>query len=149
MDTLQFFLTKIAEHLGAELGLLAIGIFIVLIGRQTQRVPEFHPMNESPADQPGPPIPSSCAGQLARLGFKPVAKFDASMNSSVAMIVDVFLSADHRCLAAMVKVRSSTAAFSFVEFDTNLSPHGNITTNNNNQATIYYRPPDKMIAKVP
>ena len=149
MDLLHILWTGLVGHLDTELVFIGLGVFMVYSARRTQTVPKFRPASSlSPGPQPAGP--NSLQGQcLVDLGFKPVGEYDVSMNSSVQMIIDVFLSADQLYVATVVKVRSAAEGFSFVEFHTDLAPHGNITTNNSKHASIFYYPPDKLVVKVP
>jgi hypothetical protein len=149
MDLWHVLWTGFTNHFQFEMVFVALGILVVYGARQTHRVPKILPTSSRLSD----PQLTARAGlqvqSLADLGFKPVGKYDVSMNSSVQMNIDVFLSSDQLYVATIVKVRSETADFSFVEFHTDLAPHGNITTNNSKHASIFYYPPDKMVVKVP
>ena len=149
MDLLHILWTGFIGHLDTELVFVGLGIFMVFSARRTQTVPKFRPVS-SLAGNPQLAIPLSPYGQqLADLGFQPVGEYDVSMNATVQMVIDVFLSPDQLCVGTIVKVRSEATGFSFVEFHTDLSPHGNITTNNSKHASIFYYPPDKLVVKVP
>jgi hypothetical protein len=149
MDLLHVLWAGFANHFQFEMVFVGMGILMVYGARQTHRVPKILPAS-SRFSEPQLTARASLQVQgLADLGFKPVGKYDVSMSSSVQMNIDVFLSANQLYVATIVKVRSEAEDFSFVEFHTDLAPHGNITTNNSKHASIFYYPPDKMVVKVP
>ena len=149
MDLLNILWNGLAGHAQSEIVFVACAIMMVYSARRSQTVPNFRPTASS-ASAPQFMAQLNPRGQeLVDLGFKPVGEYDVSMNSSVQMVIDVFLSADQLCVGTVVKVRGATEGFSFVEFHTDLAPHGNVTTNNSKHASIFYYPPDKMVVKVP
>ena len=149
MDLLHVLWNGFIDHLEYEMAFVGFAILMVYGARKTHRVPKFVPVS-SPSSGPQLAAQGGLYGQgLVDLGFKPVGKYDVSMSSSIQMIIDVFLSADQLHVATVVKVRSASGGFSFVEFHTDLAPHGNITTNNSRHASIFYYPPDKLVVKVP
>jgi len=149
MDLLHILWTGFIGHLDTELVFVGLGVFMVFSARRTQTVPKFRAAASSASDVQFMAQFSPCGQELVDLGFKPVGEFDVSMNASVQMVIDVFLSADQLSVATIVKVRSAAERLSFVEFHTDLAPHGNITTNNSRHASIFYNPPDKLVVKVP
>ena len=149
MDFLHIIWTGLAGHFEGELAFVAVAIFIIYGGRQTHRVPKILPASSQHTELPLSARASLQIQGLADLGFQPAGKYDVSMTSSVRMNIDVLLSADHLYVATIVRAHSEAEDISFVEFHTDLSPHGNITTNNSKHASIFYYPPDKMVVKVP
>ena len=149
MDLLHILWAGFASHFQFEVVFVGMGILMVYGARQTHRVPKILPASSRFSDPQLTARASLQVQGLANLGFTPVGKYDVSMSSSVQMNIHVFLSANQLYVATIVKVRSEAGDFSFVEFHTDLAPHGNITTNNSKHTSIFYYPPDKMVVKVP
>ena len=149
MSLLHILWTGLTDHLGGEMALVGLGILLVYGSRQTHTVPKFRKLPSAYAGVQHTAQADLFIQSLCHLGFKPIGTFDVSMSSAVQMFIELYHSANQLYVATIVSVRSETGNFSFIEFHTDLAPHGNITTNNSKHAGIFYYPPDKMVAKVP
>ena len=149
MDVLHIFWTGFTDHFGFEMAFVGLGILMVYGSRRTHTVPKFRQLPSSFSGLQHSAQAGLFIQSLGDLGFKPVGAFDVSMSPGIQMIIELYHSPDQLYVATIVNVRSSTATFSFIEFHTDLAPHGSITTNNSKHAGIFYYPPDKMVAKVP
>jgi hypothetical protein len=137
----------LVDHAWIELALVGLFILVTYASATKHTVPDIRPVTGREALRP--PASGPLEAGLINLGYEHVGDYDASATDQVEMKIQVYLSPDRLCTAVIANVKSAAQTFSLVEFNTDLSPHGNITTSGSKYPNTFYYPPDKMVAKVP
>jgi hypothetical protein len=131
----------ILDYFWVDLVLLAFAIAAVYFSLQVHSVPALRTISAKP--------PLRQDDEMRDLGFTHVGSFDASSNPALQLHVWVYLSADRQTMAVVVNLSTIEDLIRTVEFHSDLSPSGNISTGNSKHAGTFYYPPHKTVVKAP
>jgi hypothetical protein len=145
----QEILRWIINHLWVEVAIVVFFVASVYLAFQKQNVVELKPLR-LPNPERVPPAPESQAElELIDLGFRWIGDFDASSVEGVVTLTRFYSSKDGLHQGMIVDVESQDYQTSMVEFNSELSPQGNISTNNNRQPGVYSYRLEMLVVRAP
>lgn len=127
--------------------LLAIVTFVFL-KHKTMRIPAMKLLGEA---LPGT-VPKAKDGkekELQALEFRYVGDYDVAMMKGATATMRVYLAPDGLACAGIYEIVMGEMKAGALDISSELDPSGSITTTLASNQSIYARPPDKLMAKVP
>lgn len=125
------------------------GVTLIYASMQKHRVPAMTPLDDRSVNGAPPEPLNRFEAEVQEMGFQYCGDYGFGGSDAVEMILQGYLSNDRLHCMVIMHVKAEFEAFTAIEFSTELTPFGNITTNNNRQVGIFRYPLHKTLTKAP